>query len=120
MEADISPTLPHLILSCLIFSHRQVHTPDSSRYWIADTYEELHVQGKEPENIDKEFLRLWFKDHCDPYNDPELPEAPDSLIVELSRRYITLYETITGETFVPASPDQYQGGNLAEAVQRGL
>ena len=55
--------------------------------------------GLEPENIDKEFLRLWFVDNCDPYNDETLPEAPDELISELSSRYIYLYEKITGEPF---------------------
>ena len=47
----------------------QIHTPDSSRYWIADSYEARHAAGQEPQNIDKEFLRLWFRDHCDPYQD---------------------------------------------------
>lgn len=42
----------------------QIHTPDSSRYWIGDTYEARHAAGKEPENIDKEFLRLWFRERC--------------------------------------------------------
>ncbi len=78
----------------------EIHTPDSSRYWLVDSYEERFAQGKEPENIDKEFLRLWFKDNCDPYNDPELPAAPDDLVVELSSRYIKLYEMITGKEFV--------------------
>lgn len=55
--------------------------------------------GLEPENIDKEFLRLWFKDRCDPYKDATLPEAPADLVNELSRRYIMLYEMITGEDF---------------------
>lgn len=77
----------------------EIHTPDSSRYWIAATYRERLNQGREPENIDKEFLRLWFRDHCDPYNDPELPKAPDDLIIELSSRYIRLYEMITGKQF---------------------
>ena len=77
----------------------EIHTPDSSRYWLADSYEENFSQGKDPENIDKEFLRLWFKDHCDPYNDKVLPKAPDDLVAELSRRYILLYETITGKEF---------------------
>jgi phosphoribosylaminoimidazole-succinocarboxamide synthase len=77
----------------------EIHTPDSSRYWIADSYEERFATGREPENIDKEFLRLWFKDHCDPYNDPELPPAPDELVIELSSRYIHLYERITGREF---------------------
>ncbi len=77
----------------------EIHTPDSSRYWIADTYENRFNEGKEPQNIDKEFLRLWFVDNCDPYNDETLPAAPEELIVELSQRYIFLYETITGNSF---------------------
>mmetsp|Transcript_85817 Transcript_85817/g.167921 ORF Transcript_85817/g.167921 Transcript_85817/m.167921 type:complete len:208 (-) Transcript_85817:105-728(-) len=77
----------------------EVHTPDSSRYWLASSYEERIAAGKEPENIDKEFLRLWFSEHCDPYKDEELPEAPRDLVMELSRRYITLYEMITGKQF---------------------
>ena len=77
----------------------EIHTPDSSRYWISDTYEERMASKKEPQNVDKEFLRLWFVDYCDPYNDETLPEAPEELVVELSSRYIYLYETITGEPF---------------------
>ena len=77
----------------------EIHTPDSSRYWLADTYQERIESGNEPQNIDKEFLRLWFVDNCDPYNDKELPNAPEELVVELSKRYIYLYETITGSNF---------------------
>ncbi len=77
----------------------EIHTPDSSRYWIADTYAERFQSGNEPQNIDKEFLRLWFVDNCDPYNDKVLPPAPEELIVELSQRYIILYEMITGNRF---------------------
>ncbi len=77
----------------------EIHTPDSSRYWIADTYEERFAEGQEPQNIDKEFLRLWFTRNCDPYKDDVLPTAPEDLVIELSNRYIYLYETITGEKF---------------------
>ena len=77
----------------------EIHTPDSSRYWIAKTYDERMTAGQEPQNIDKEFLRLWFVDNCDPYNDDTLPEAPEELVAELSSRYIYLYETITGGLF---------------------
>lgn len=77
----------------------EIHTPDSSRYWLANTYLERFKNGQEPQNIDKEFLRLWFVDNCDPYNDAELPPAPEELVVELSQRYILLYEMITGEKF---------------------
>jgi phosphoribosylaminoimidazole-succinocarboxamide synthase len=77
----------------------EVHTPDSSRYWIASSYEERLKSGQEPENIDKEFLRLWFAEHCDPYKDEVIPDAPKDLVCELSRRYISLYEMITGKIF---------------------
>jgi|TARA_B100000035_G_scaffold274227_1_gene250492 phosphoribosylaminoimidazole-succinocarboxamide synthase len=78
----------------------EIHTPDSSRYWITETYDEKMAAGEEPQNVDKEFLRLWFVDNCDPYNDETLPEAPEELVVELSSRYIYLYEIITGGTFI--------------------
>ncbi|KAI3887970.1 hypothetical protein MKW92_036726 [Papaver armeniacum] len=77
----------------------EVHTPDSSRYWIANSYEERFRSGLEPENVDKEFLRLWFKDHCNPYEDKVLPDAPKELVSELAWRYIFLYETITKSKF---------------------
>ncbi|MDP6755280.1 MAG: phosphoribosylaminoimidazolesuccinocarboxamide synthase [Candidatus Marinimicrobia bacterium] len=77
----------------------EIHTPDSSRYWIAESYGERVAAGQEPQNIDKEFLRLWFVDNCDPYNDETLPDAPAELVTELSSRYIYLYETITGGVF---------------------
>jgi phosphoribosylaminoimidazole-succinocarboxamide synthase len=77
----------------------EIHTPDSSRYWLAHNYAERFAAGKEPENIDKEFLRLWFIDNCDPYNDKFLPAAPEELIIKLSARYIQLYEMITGNKF---------------------
>lgn len=77
----------------------EIHTPDSSRYWKADSYQARLDQNLEPEYFDKEFLRIWFKDNCDPYKDETLPEAPADLVAELSRRYIEIYETITGKVF---------------------
>ena len=98
----------------------EIHTPDSSRYWIKKTFEERFAEGKEPENVDKEFLRLWFVDNCDPYNDEELPPAPDDLVVELSNRYIYLYETITGERFpLPSGEEPIENriiNNLKEYI----
>jgi len=82
-----------------IFLIDEIHTPDSSRFWLKDSYKEKFDAGEEPENIDKEFLRLWFKEHCDPYKDKELPSAPEELVVELSKRYIQLFEMITGKKF---------------------
>jgi phosphoribosylaminoimidazole-succinocarboxamide synthase len=77
----------------------EIHTPDSSRYWLKDSYLQRINDNREPENIDKEFLRLWFKEHCDPYKDAVLPAAPRDLVVELSLRYIRLFEMITGKDF---------------------
>ena len=83
----------------------EIHTPDSSRYWQAKTYEKRIKNGLEPENFDKEFLRLWFKENCDPYKDEKLPEAPADLVEELSRRYIQIYEQMTGIPFETESRD---------------
>ncbi|MBP7804855.1 MAG: phosphoribosylaminoimidazolesuccinocarboxamide synthase [Candidatus Pacebacteria bacterium] len=77
----------------------EIHTPDSSRYWKLASYDERMKEGKDPENFDKEFLRLWFKDNCDPYNDAVLPEAPKDMVAELSRRYIEIYEIMTKKEF---------------------
>lgn len=77
----------------------EIHTPDSSRYWLAGSYDSRFAAGQEPESIDKEFLRLWYVEHCYPYKDKILPKAPDELIVTLASRYIQLFEMITGESF---------------------
>lgn len=76
----------------------EVHTPDSSRFWIADTYEGLHNEGKEPESLSKEFLRLWYKDQG--YTgEGEAPPLPDHLAIDLAKFYIEAYERLTGEDF---------------------
>ena len=91
----------------------EVLTPDSSRYWIKASYDERMAAGKEPENIDKEFLRLWFRNNCDPYKDEVLPVPPKDLVCELSRRYVGLYEIITGEEF-----KFEEGEELGKAIER--
>lgn len=98
----------------------EIHTPDSSRYWLASSVEERVRDGLEPENIDKEFLRLWFRERCDPY-DPEvvLPEAPPELVMELSKRYIQLYEMITWKDFDFASASQSEDV-ISELIQSCL
>ena len=77
----------------------EIHTPDSSRFWQLGSYEARVSAGQEPEYFDKEFLRLWFRENCDPYKDKVLPDAPLELVEEMSRRYIQMYEQITGEMF---------------------
>ncbi|WP_209009118.1 phosphoribosylaminoimidazolesuccinocarboxamide synthase [Pseudovibrio japonicus] len=81
----------------------EIHTPDSSRYWIAGSYQERLDAGKEPESLDKEFLRLWVAGQCDPYKDP-IPEIPEETLLEFSNKYISLFEKVTGQTF--EKPDQ--------------
>ena len=83
----------------------EINTPDSARFWLKDTYKERIAKGEEPENIDKEFLRLWFIEHCDPYKDKVLPEAPEDLVIELSKRYIKLNEMTTGKQFNAVAGD---------------
>ena len=78
----------------------EIHTPDSSRYWIASSYPSAFEAGTRPESFDKDFVRAWVGERCDPYHD-EIPEIPVSLIQETSRVYIRAYEAITGEIFVP-------------------
>lgn len=76
----------------------EMHTPDSSRFWIADTYTPRLAKGLEPENFDKEFLRLWYakKGYT---GDGIPPKMSKDLIVALSKRYIAVYEKITGKKF---------------------
>jgi phosphoribosylaminoimidazole-succinocarboxamide synthase len=80
----------------------EVHTPDSSRFWIADTYEARVSAGQEPDNFDKEFLRLWYAERG--YRgDGEPPQATEELIAQVGQRYIACYEKLTGQTFVPGA-----------------
>jgi phosphoribosylaminoimidazole-succinocarboxamide synthase len=78
----------------------EIHTPDSSRFWIGDTYEERHAKGEEPENFDKEFLRLWYAAKGYKGNGTP-PPMSEELIVQTAQRYIAVYEKITGKTFEP-------------------
>jgi phosphoribosylaminoimidazole-succinocarboxamide synthase len=76
----------------------EVHTPDSSRFWKADTYEQRFAAGQEPENFDKEFVRLAYAEKG--YRgDGAIPQMPDELWVAASERYIAIYEMLTGQAF---------------------
>lgn len=78
----------------------EIHTPDSSRYWLASSYRERFEKGEKPESFDKDFVRNWVAARCDPYKD-DIPEIPADLIRDTSLVYIRAYETITGLAFVP-------------------
>lgn len=75
----------------------EIHTPDSSRYWVLDSYEERHKKGEEPENLDKEFLRLWLREKG--ISDTHIPELDDDIRIQVSKRYIDLFERVTGQDF---------------------
>ncbi len=92
----------------------EVHTPDSSRFWRADSYQERFTAGEEPENFDKEFIRLWYAERG--YRGDGEPPAWDiDLAVMASRRYIAVYEMLTGRSFAPA--DYPADERIARAIR---
>lgn len=82
----------------------EMHTPDSSRYWFADSYEERLSRGEEPESFDKEYLRRFLAAEGFRGDGP-IPPIPDDVRVEASRRYIEAFERITGAPFEPDLED---------------
>jgi len=78
----------------------EIHTPDSSRYWIASGYQAAFEAGSRPPSFDKDVIRSWVAARCDPYNDP-IPEIPADMIEATSKVYIEAFEAITGQKFVP-------------------
>ncbi|MBB3267343.1 phosphoribosylaminoimidazole-succinocarboxamide synthase [Azospirillum sp. OGB3] len=76
----------------------EIHTPDSSRYWFAASYPERYEAGQRPESFDKDFVRSWVTQRCDPYKDA-IPEIPAEVVLEAARIYIEAFETITSQTF---------------------
>ena len=78
----------------------EIHTPDSSRYWIASGYEQAFATGTRPPSFDKDVIRSWVAARCDPYIDP-IPEIPAEMIAKTSQVYIDAYQAITGEVFRP-------------------
>jgi phosphoribosylaminoimidazole-succinocarboxamide synthase len=77
----------------------EIHTPDSSRYWFADTYAALFAQGADQRKIDKEYVREWFAARGF-RGEGTPPPLPDDVRLEAARRYIQAYETITGREFI--------------------
>jgi phosphoribosylaminoimidazole-succinocarboxamide synthase len=83
----------------------EIHTPDSSRYWLAESYQRRFAAGEAPETLDKDFVRRWVTARCDPYRDP-IPSIPREIIAEAARLYIEVFETITGQSFDFPDPAQ--------------
>jgi len=86
----------------------EMHTPDSSRYWIADSY-----GLGEPQNYDKEFRRLWFVDQGYQGDGP-IPDMPDEFVAAVASRYIDAFERLTGDTFEPGEQP------AADRIRRAL
>ncbi|MCU0828343.1 MAG: phosphoribosylaminoimidazolesuccinocarboxamide synthase [Tabrizicola sp.] len=78
----------------------EIHTPDSSRYWIADGYPEAFETGARPPSFDKDVIRSWVVARCDPYKD-RIPDIPLEMIEKTALVYIDAFERITGQIFVP-------------------
>jgi phosphoribosylaminoimidazole-succinocarboxamide synthase len=88
----------------------EVHTPDSSRYWTLASYDQ---DPNKPESLDKEFLREWFA--AQGYRgEGIIPKMTDEFRVQVAERYISVYEKLTGETFIPGTTP------VAERILKGL
>ncbi|MDX5330840.1 MAG: phosphoribosylaminoimidazolesuccinocarboxamide synthase [Caulobacteraceae bacterium] len=81
----------------------EIHTPDSSRYWRADTYPQRLAAGERPDSFDKDVIRDWVAARCDPYAEA-IPDIPPELIWKTALTYVEAYERITGQTFDPPKP----------------
>lgn len=95
----------------------EVHTPDSSRYFYADGYQEKFEKGEPQKQLSKEFVRQWLIDH-NFMNQPGqvMPEITDEYAESVSERYIELYEHITGEKFVKESSDE----DIASRIEKNV
>ena len=93
----------------------EIHTPDSSRYWIADSYQKSFESGDRPKSFDKDFVRAWVTARCDPYKDKVL-EIPVELIEQTSAVYQEAYEKIAGHRFVP----DLSGASVLDRIRTNL
>ena len=94
----------------------EIHTPDSSRYFYADGYEERQNRGEAQKQLSKEFVRKWLMENGFQGKDgQQVPEMTDELLAEVSNRYIEVYETVTGQTFVKG--DQ---GNIHQRIETNV
>ena len=93
----------------------EIHTPDSSRYWMADTYAARFEAGERPDSFDKDFVRSWVAERCDPYVDP-IPAIPPEMIERTSDVYVDAFRRITGRDFEAPAP----GEDIAARIRRNL
>jgi phosphoribosylaminoimidazole-succinocarboxamide synthase len=101
----------------------EVHTPDSSRYYYQDGYEERLRRGEPQRQLSKEFVREWLMDHgFQGRADDKMPDLPDAFRVKVTKRYVELYEKVTGQSFDPdthPTPEQRIHTALADYVLEG-
>jgi phosphoribosylaminoimidazole-succinocarboxamide synthase len=95
----------------------EIHTPDSSRYFYKEGYEEKFQKGEAQRQLSKEFVRQWLIEH-NFMNQPGqvMPEITDEYAESVSERYIELYEHITGQKFVPAE----EAGDIEARIQKNV
>lgn len=94
----------------------EVHTPDSSRYFYAEGYEERQQKGEKQKHLSKEFVREWLMSKGFQGQDgQQMPEMDKEIVRKISERYIELYEQLTGQTF-----DRSFGENIQEGVRKGI
>ncbi|MBN2801751.1 MAG: phosphoribosylaminoimidazolesuccinocarboxamide synthase [Deltaproteobacteria bacterium] len=79
----------------------EIHTPDSSRFWQADTYDQNFSEGNDPKGLDKEYVRTWLKNERNFTGDGDIPQIPDEIKIEAARRYIETAKQVTGQDFIP-------------------
>jgi phosphoribosylaminoimidazole-succinocarboxamide synthase len=98
----------------------EIHTPDSSRYFYAEGYEERQALGQEQKQLSKEFVRQWLIENgFQGLEGQEIPAMPDEFVKVISERYIELYEKITGHDFVKSDTENIQE-RIFNNVQRYL
>ncbi|OYU19585.1 MAG: phosphoribosylaminoimidazolesuccinocarboxamide synthase [Rhodobacteraceae bacterium PARR1] len=93
----------------------EIHTPDSSRYWIADGYDAAFASGGRPPSFDKDVIRSWVAERCDPYSDP-IPDIPAEMIAKTAKVYADAFAAITGAGFV----QDVTGASVLERVRGNL
>jgi phosphoribosylaminoimidazole-succinocarboxamide synthase len=93
----------------------EVHTPDSSRYWLAASYRQRFAAGEPPDSLDKDYVRRWVAERCDPYRDP-IPAIPREVVAEAARLYVEAFEMITGRLFDFPDP----GAPILERIRANL
>ena len=98
----------------------EIHTPDSSRFFYADTYEENQNKGIKQKQLSKEFVREWLIAHNFQGKEGQtIPEMTDEKVKEISDRYIELFEKVTGEKFVPRSYEQVES-NMEQNILKNI